>query len=83
MISIILNGLPRSYKMVIQGASLISNPSFEDIMGKILTESHRLAMREHKLGPEEALSIQNQRSPNSQLHTSFHIVYRGGGWHGR
>jgi hypothetical protein len=52
-------------------------------MDKILTKSHWLAMREHKLGPEEALSVQNQRPLNPQLHTIFHIVYRGGGLHGR
>ena len=83
MISIILNGLPKSNKMVIQGASLIFNPSFEDIIDKILTKNHRLAMREHKLGPEDTLSIQKQRPLNPQFQTIFHIVYRGGGLHGR
>jgi hypothetical protein len=59
--SIVLNGLPRTYEMVIQGISFMTNPSFEDVMGKLLTEIHRLAMREQKLGQDEALSLQAQR----------------------
>jgi hypothetical protein len=56
--NIVLNGLPRSYEMTIQGITYITNPSFEEVMGKILTKSHRLAAREHRIGSEEALYTQ-------------------------
>jgi hypothetical protein len=70
--SIVLNGLPRTYEMVIQGISFMTNPSFEDVMGKILTETHRLALRDQKLGQDEALSAHSQRP-----------FFRGGGMYHR
>jgi hypothetical protein len=58
LISIVLNGLPRSYDMVIQGISYMTNPIFEDVMGKILIENQRMTIRDQKLGQEEALAVQ-------------------------
>lgn len=50
LISIVLNGLPRSYDIVIQGISYMTNPIFEDVMGKILMENQRMAIRDQKMG---------------------------------
>lgn len=35
--NIVLNGLPRSYEMVIQRITYMTSPSFEEVMKKILT----------------------------------------------
>jgi hypothetical protein len=58
LINIVLNGLPRSYDMVVQGISYFQNPTYEDVMGKILTKAQRLSAREQKLGQDEALTVQ-------------------------
>jgi hypothetical protein len=58
LINIVLNGLPRSYDMVVQGISYFQNPTYEDVMGKILAEAQRLLAREQKLGQGEALAVQ-------------------------
>jgi hypothetical protein len=58
LISIILNGLPRSYDMVIQGISYMTNPIFEDVMGKILMENQQMAIQDQKMGQGEALAVQ-------------------------
>jgi hypothetical protein len=57
-LNIVLNGLPRSFDMVIQGISYMTNPVFEDVMGKILMEHQRMAIRDQKIGQDEALAIQ-------------------------
>ena len=44
LINIILNGLPRSFDMVVQRISYMTNPTFEDIMGKILMESQLMTI---------------------------------------
>jgi hypothetical protein len=48
--NIVLNELPSSYEMVIQGIAYMQDPSFEDVMDKLLTETHRLALRQQNLG---------------------------------
>jgi hypothetical protein len=40
LINVVLNGLPCSYDMVVQGVSYLPNPTYEDDMGRILTETH-------------------------------------------
>jgi hypothetical protein len=57
LISIVLNGLPRSYDIVIQGISYMTNPIFEDVMGKILMENQRMAIRDQKMGQDGALAV--------------------------
>jgi hypothetical protein len=80
--NIILNGLPKTYKMVIQGISYMTNPSFEDVMGKIITETHRLAVREQKIGQEEALSLQAQRHHRPNFPCSFDVPQFCGNFNG-
>jgi hypothetical protein len=58
LISIVLNGLPRSYDMVIQGISYMTNPIFEDVMGTILMEHQQMTIRDQKMGQDEALAVQ-------------------------
>jgi hypothetical protein len=62
LISIVLNGLPRSYDMVIQGILYMTNLIFEDVMGKILKENQRMAIQDQKMGQDEAMAV--QFSPN-------------------
>jgi hypothetical protein len=57
LINIVLNGLPRSFDMVVQGISYMTNPTFEDVMEEILMENQRMAIRDHKYGQEEALAV--------------------------
>jgi hypothetical protein len=42
--NIVLNSLLRTYEMVIQGILYMTNPSFEDVMEKIIAKTHRLVM---------------------------------------
>ena len=58
LVNIVLNSLPRSFNMVVQGISYMTNPTFEDVMGKILIETQRMTMRNNKIGQEEALAVQ-------------------------
>jgi hypothetical protein len=69
--NIVLNGLPRTYEMVIHGISYMTNRSFEDVMGKIIIETHRLAVRKQKIGQEEALSLHTQRHHRPNFPRSF------------
>ena len=57
LINIVLNGLSRSFDMVIQGIFYMTNPTFEDIMGKIPMESQQMAIHKNKIGQEEALAV--------------------------
>ena len=63
LVNIVLNGLARSFDMVIQGISYMTNPTFEDVMGKILMESQRMTIRDNKIGQEEACTISYSTSP--------------------
>ena len=56
LINIVLNELLRSYKMIIQGNSYMTNPTYEDVMGKILTKIQCMTTQNQKLGQKEALS---------------------------
>lgn len=57
----------------------MTNPSFEEIMDKILTETHRMTVREQKLEQDKALSIQFQRS----FYPRQGGYFQGGGRRGR
>ena len=56
LINIVLNGLLQSYEMIIQGISYMTNPTFEDVIGKVLTKIQCMSVRNQKHGQEEALS---------------------------
>jgi hypothetical protein len=73
LITIVLNGLPRSYDMIVQGTSYILNPTFEDVMEKILTETQCMEAWNLKHGQEEALSVQFR--PNFRGNPNY---FRGG-----
>ena len=36
LINLVLNGLPQSYKMIIQGITYLTNPTFDIVMGNSL-----------------------------------------------
>lgn len=55
--NIISNRLPWSYKIVIQSITYMTKSTFEDVMDKLFTEIHYMAIREQKLGQKLALSI--------------------------
>jgi hypothetical protein len=61
LINLVLNGLPHSYEMIIQGITYLTNPTFDIVMGKLLTETHRKNLRDQKRGQDEALSVQYQQ----------------------
>ena len=52
----VLNGLPCFYKMIIQGISYMTNPTFKDVIGKMLTETQRMNIQSQKHGQMEALA---------------------------
>ena len=56
LINLVLNGLPSSYDVVMQGITYLDNPKFEVVMGKLIAESHRKALRAE--AHSEALAIQ-------------------------
>ena len=60
LINIVLNGLPRSYEMVIQGVTYMINPTLKDVMEKLLMETHRMVVHAQKLGQEETMDVQLQ-----------------------
>ena len=60
-INLVLNGLPQSYEMIIQGITYLTNPTFDIVMEKLLTETHRKNLRDQKRGQDEALSVQYQQ----------------------
>jgi hypothetical protein len=81
LINVVLNRLLRSYDMVIQGVSYLPNPTYEDVMERILTQTQRMAVRKQKLGQEAALVVQAQyQSPNSHSDRGYHNNghFRGG-----
>ena len=45
LINIILNKLLYSYEMIIQGIFYMTNPTFKDVIGKILTKTQRMSLR--------------------------------------
>ena len=74
LVNIVLNGLPRSFDMVVQGISYMPNPTFEDVMGKILMESQRMSLRDNKHGQEEALAVQFR--PQLRPHYRMHLPHQ-------
>ena len=47
-INIVLNGLPKSFKMIIEGITYLSYPTFDNIMSKILVENERITIQNQK-----------------------------------
>ena len=44
LINVMLNGLPWTYDMVVQGISYLLNPTYKDVMGRILTETQCMSI---------------------------------------
>uniref|UniRef100_A0A7I4BWV6 Retroviral polymerase SH3-like domain-containing protein n=1 Tax=Physcomitrium patens TaxID=3218 RepID=A0A7I4BWV6_PHYPA len=69
LVRLTLNGLPLSYKEIIQSLSVLDKlPTFALISSKLLNESHRLSLCRNCLGEERALLTQFQRyQPRHQI----------------
>jgi hypothetical protein len=74
--NIVLNGLPSLYEMIIQGISYLQAPTFEEVIGKLITETHRMSIRRQKLGHEKALVVQFKSHAPQMFGGNF---YRGSG----
>ena len=57
LINLVLNGLPQSYKMIIQGITYLLDPKFEVVMEKLLTKLHCKSLHEQKRGHDVVLAI--------------------------
>ncbi|BBN02744.1 hypothetical protein Mp_2g17760 [Marchantia polymorpha subsp. ruderalis] len=71
MTSIVLNGLPQSYKVIIQAIGALKKiHSFQNLISKRLIEVQRQEMRNQRFGEKDAtLALQWQRAPMRRLYS--------------